>query len=114
MESEGKAMDTNTGESPEHQIKSQYSWETHLVRKRWDIGLLRALSLRIMMMMMMAIYINNINSQNSKLIIVKYYDNGIKVLIDQLQHYAYVWHHQNVLRFSNVQCCFLNSALALR
>src|SRR6218665_1007083 len=27
------------------------SWETHLVRKRWDIGLLRALSLRIMMMM---------------------------------------------------------------
>src|SRR6218665_1056611 len=29
------------------------SWETHLVRKRWDIGLLRALSLRIMMMMMM-------------------------------------------------------------
>src|SRR6218665_2767418 len=28
------------------------SWETHLVRKRWDIGLLRALSLRIMMMMM--------------------------------------------------------------
>src|SRR6218665_3843404 len=28
------------------------SWETHQVRKRWDIGLLRALSLRIMMMMM--------------------------------------------------------------
>src|SRR6218665_82650 len=27
------------------------NWETHLVRKRWDIGLLRALSLRIMMMM---------------------------------------------------------------
>src|SRR6218665_2699223 len=26
------------------------SWETRLVRKRWDIGLLRALSLRIMMM----------------------------------------------------------------
>src|SRR6218665_616870 len=25
------------------------SWETHLVRKRWDIGLLRALSLWIMM-----------------------------------------------------------------
>src|SRR6218665_2616778 len=25
------------------------SWETHLVRKRWNIGLLRALSLRIMM-----------------------------------------------------------------
>src|SRR6218665_1853910 len=29
------------------------SWETHLVRKRWDSGLLRALSPRIMMMMMM-------------------------------------------------------------
>src|SRR6218665_3190166 len=28
------------------------SWETHLVRKRWDIGLLLALSLRIMMMTM--------------------------------------------------------------
>src|SRR6218665_3247798 len=28
------------------------SWETHIVRKRWDIGLLRALSPRIMMMMM--------------------------------------------------------------
>src|SRR6218665_3877974 len=31
------------------------SWETHPVRKRWDIGLLRALSLWIMMMMMMMI-----------------------------------------------------------
>src|SRR6218665_294668 len=30
------------------------SWETHRVRKRWDIGLLRALSPRIMMMMMIA------------------------------------------------------------
>src|SRR6218665_416837 len=29
------------------------SWEAHLVRKRWDIGPLRALRLRIMMMMMM-------------------------------------------------------------
>src|SRR6218665_3032300 len=28
------------------------SSETHLVRKRWDIGLLRALNPRIMMMMM--------------------------------------------------------------
>src|SRR6218665_2950712 len=34
------------------------SWETHLVRKRWDIGLLRALSLRIMMMMMMIVSIH--------------------------------------------------------
>src|SRR6218665_3396294 len=31
------------------------SWETHLVRKRRDIGLLRALSLWIMMTMMMMI-----------------------------------------------------------
>jgi len=30
------------------------SWETHPVRKRWDIGLLQALSLRFMMMMMTA------------------------------------------------------------
>src|SRR6218665_2301045 len=35
------------------------SWETHPVRKRWDIGLLRALSLWIMMMMMMMIYCIN-------------------------------------------------------
>ena len=33
------------------------SWETHLVRKRWDIRLLRALSLWIMIMMMM-MYVN--------------------------------------------------------
>src|SRR6218665_3581566 len=40
------------------------SWETHLARKRWDIGLLRALSLRIMMMMMtmMNTKIKNIHS----------------------------------------------------
>src|SRR6218665_3091149 len=31
------------------------SWKTHLVTKRWDIGLLRALSPRIMMVMMMGI-----------------------------------------------------------
>src|SRR6218665_1582043 len=36
------------------------SWETHLVRKRWDIGLLRALSLQIMMMMMMTGYMLNV------------------------------------------------------
>jgi len=36
------------------------SWETHLVRKRWDIGLLRALSPRIMMMMMMMTARDNI------------------------------------------------------
>src|SRR6218665_3706179 len=57
------------------------SWETHLVRKRWDIGLLRALSPRIMMMMMMMSdfaflvdltgYLNNLNlklQQSSKLL----------------------------------------------
>src|SRR6218665_595295 len=33
------------------------SWKTHLVRKRWDIGLLRALRLRIMMMMMTQLYL---------------------------------------------------------
>src|SRR6218665_827772 len=39
-----KAQDTRANPS---------SWETHLVRKRWDIGLLRASSSLIMMMMMM-------------------------------------------------------------
>src|SRR6218665_323480 len=38
-----KAQDTRANPS---------SWETHLVRKRWNIELLWALSLRIMMMMM--------------------------------------------------------------
>src|SRR6218665_3569453 len=40
----------------QHTKANPNSWETHLMRKRWDIGLLRALSLWIMMMMMM-IYI---------------------------------------------------------
>src|SRR6218665_2368602 len=44
----GGAMDTNTGESPGHQSQSQ-QLGTHLVRKRWGIGLLRALSQWIMM-----------------------------------------------------------------
>ena len=39
-----KAQDTRANPS---------SWETHLVRKRWDIGLLRASSSLLMMMMMM-------------------------------------------------------------
>src|SRR6218665_906038 len=34
------------------------SWETHLVRKRWDIGLLRALSPRIIMVMMMMMIVS--------------------------------------------------------
>ena len=47
-----KAIDTNTGGSAGYLSQSQYL-ETHLVRKGWNIGLLRALILRIMMMMMM-------------------------------------------------------------
>src|SRR6218665_3354779 len=35
------------------------SWKTHLVRKRWDTGLLRALSLWIMMMMMICAKFKN-------------------------------------------------------
>src|SRR6218665_604781 len=35
------------------------SWETHLVRKRWDIGRLRALSPRFMMMMMIRLFIHS-------------------------------------------------------
>src|SRR6218665_972850 len=42
-----KALDTRANPN---------SWETHIVRKRWFIGLLRALSLRIMMMMMINIH----------------------------------------------------------
>src|SRR6218665_1176032 len=48
---EGRAMDTNTNEAQDTRADPN-SWETRLVRKRWDIGLLRALSLWIMMMMM--------------------------------------------------------------
>src|SRR6218665_1329376 len=48
MESEGKGDGHQYGRKPRTP-----EWETHLVRKRWDIGLLRALSLQIMMMMMM-------------------------------------------------------------
>src|SRR6218665_3105446 len=50
----GRAMDTNTGETQDTRANPN-SWETHLVRKRWDIGLIRALSPRIMMMMMICI-----------------------------------------------------------
>ena len=39
------------------------SWETHLVGKRWDIGLLRALSPGFMMMMMMMMM-----GQNSRIL----------------------------------------------
>src|SRR6218665_4024777 len=42
---------------------SPNSWETHLVRKRWDIGLLRELSLLIMMMMMI-IYFTRLSKTN--------------------------------------------------
>src|SRR6218665_1112516 len=51
MESEGKGNGHQYGQKPRTPEPNPNSWETHLVRKRWDIGLLRALSLRIMMMM---------------------------------------------------------------
>src|SRR6218665_2441736 len=47
-----KAQDTRTNPN---------SWETHLVRKRWDIGLLQALSPRIMMMMIIMVAIKTTN-----------------------------------------------------
>src|SRR6218665_1797910 len=50
MESEGKGDGHQYGRKP-RTPKPINSWGTHLVRKRWDIGLLRALSLWIMMMM---------------------------------------------------------------
>src|SRR6218665_2852114 len=50
------------------------SWETHLVRKRWDIGLLRALSPRIMMMMMTGFGpINPINTTMGILTLHRFY-----------------------------------------
>ena len=49
------------------------SWETHLVRKRWDIGLLRALSPRIMMMMM-TIYRNEEQVLSNLIVIIKRYE----------------------------------------
>src|SRR6218665_1871736 len=58
MESEGKGDGHQYGQkprTPDVTRANPNSWETHPVRKRWDIGLLRALSLRIMMMMMMMI-----------------------------------------------------------
>src|SRR6218665_392894 len=48
---QAKAQDT---------IANPNSWETHLVRKRWDIGLLRALSPKIMMMMMMLLLVTGV------------------------------------------------------
>ena len=46
-----KAQDTRANPS---------SWETHLVRKRWGIGLLWAVSLRIMMMMYVCMYVSRV------------------------------------------------------
>src|SRR6218665_3718425 len=54
------------------------SWETHLVRKRWDIGLLRALSLRIMMMIINR-HCNSIGTLLAKL-------NEARVRQDSSQH----------------------------
>src|SRR6218665_2869916 len=47
----GRAMDTIRANAQDTRANPN-SWETRLVRKRGNIGLLRALSLRIMMMMM--------------------------------------------------------------
>src|SRR6218665_2468377 len=59
MESEGKFDGHQYGRKPRAPCRANpNSWETHLVRKRWDIGLLRALSLRIMMMKMILSYLN--------------------------------------------------------
>src|SRR6218665_1808039 len=41
------------------------SWETHLVRKKWDIELLRALSLRIIMMILSTGLAHHHNSKNN-------------------------------------------------
>src|SRR6218665_3055467 len=43
----GRTMDAIRAKAQDTRAKSN-SWETHLVRKRWDIGLLRALSPRMM------------------------------------------------------------------
>ena len=48
----GRAMDNNTGESPGQQSQSQQLGTHLVVRKRWDIGLLRALSPGFIMIMM--------------------------------------------------------------
>src|SRR6218665_2185512 len=64
-----KAQDTRTNPN---------SWETHLVRKRWDIGLLRALSLRIMMMTSIAyaksarLYLQQMKSLESTMSVNEY------------------------------------------
>src|SRR6218665_833715 len=52
MESKGEGRWTPIRAKAQDTRANPNSWETHLVRKRWDIGLLRALSLWIMMMMM--------------------------------------------------------------
>src|SRR6218665_2881329 len=74
-ESDGKGDGHQYGRKPRTPIRAKAqdtranpnSWETHLVRKRWDIGLLRALSLRIMMMMMMNVnpYISTVYIHNA-------------------------------------------------
>src|SRR6218665_2162302 len=54
MEGEGKGDGHQYGRKPRTPEPIPIARKlTYIVRKRWDIGLLRALSLRIMMMMMM-------------------------------------------------------------
>src|SRR6218665_1555409 len=54
MEGEGKGGKHQYGRKPRTPVTraNPNSWETHLVRKRWDIGPLRALRPGLMMMMM--------------------------------------------------------------
>ena len=60
MEGEGKGDGHQYGRKPRtpEPIPIAGKVETHLVRKRWDIGLLRALSLWIMMIMMIYKYLS--------------------------------------------------------
>src|SRR6218665_3122589 len=60
MEGEEKGDGHQYGRKPRTPCRANpNSWETHIVRKRWDIGLLRALSPGIMMMMIRNSTVNN-------------------------------------------------------
>src|SRR6218665_1604314 len=57
------------------------SWETHLVRKRWGIGLLRALSPRIMMMMKLLVNKRCVYRHN--IVVLNNYANNNPILSKQ-------------------------------
>ena len=70
------------------------SWETHLVRTRWDIGLLRALSPGIMMMMMIiyiSIMIYNIYIQFLLVGVGVQCPVGVQVINFNIMYYVYVY-----------------------